>query len=216
MNCLLDILKSTTDPNSFDENEKLFYFAQKATSRIGYISEEIDIPYEISKEKELQQIELENELYLSEMSYINDTSIDDINVESSEVTPLNSSLTEPSMNQSGTVHIEKNTEMKIPRSEIRRVWNFTEGIKSACAKTSSSCGISVDEARIEVQVNCNELYQNKYYLSKEEQLNSVDVDHVSMDISWKEPVAKHACTEANSKAPKTSNFYEIYKCPSIN
>ena len=51
MNCLLD-------PNSFDKNEKLFNFAQKATSRIGYISEKIDIPYEISKEKELQQIEL--------------------------------------------------------------------------------------------------------------------------------------------------------------
>ena len=51
VNCLLD-------PNSFDKNEKLFNFAQKATSRIGYISEKIDIPYEISKEKELQQIEL--------------------------------------------------------------------------------------------------------------------------------------------------------------
>ena len=58
VNCLLDILKSISDPNSFDKNEKLFNFAQKATSRIGYISEKIDIPYEISKEKELQQIEL--------------------------------------------------------------------------------------------------------------------------------------------------------------
>ena len=58
VNCLLDILKSISDPNSFDKNEKLFNFAQKGTSRIGYISEKIDIPYEISKEKELQQIEL--------------------------------------------------------------------------------------------------------------------------------------------------------------
>ena len=63
VNYLLDILKSTPDPNSFNENEKLFYFAQKATSRIGYTSAEIDIPYEISKEKELQQMELEHELY---------------------------------------------------------------------------------------------------------------------------------------------------------
>ena len=55
------------------------------------------------------------------MSYINDASIDDINVESSEVTPLNFSLNEPSMNHSGTVHIEKNTEMKIPQPEIQRV-----------------------------------------------------------------------------------------------
>ena len=75
-------------------------------------------PYEISREKELQQMELENELYLSEISYINDTSTDDINVESSEVTPLNSTLTEPLMNRSGTVHIEENTEMKILRPDI--------------------------------------------------------------------------------------------------
>ena len=95
------------------------------------------------------------------MSYINDASIDDINVESSEVTPLNFSLNEPSMNHSGTVHIEKNTEMKIPQPEIQRVRNFTEEIKSSCAKTSSSCGISVDKARITVQVVCNELYQHK-------------------------------------------------------
>ena len=68
VNWLLDMLKSTSDPNSFDENEKLFYFSQKATSRIGYISEENDIPYEIFKEKDLQQMDLENELSLYEMS----------------------------------------------------------------------------------------------------------------------------------------------------
>ena len=50
------------------------------------------------------------------MSYINDTS--DINVELSEVPPLNSKLTEPSMNRSGTVCIEENTGMKIPQPEI--------------------------------------------------------------------------------------------------
>ena len=62
-----------------------------------------------------------------------------------------------------------------------------------------------------MQIVCNELYQHKYYLSKEEQLNSVDVDQISMDISCSEPIAKPACLETNSKAPKTSNDYEIYK-----
>ena len=66
------------------------------------------------------------------MSYINNTSIDEINAESSEVTPLNSSL---------TACIEENTAIKIPPPEIQRVQNFKEEIKSACAKTSSSCGI---------------------------------------------------------------------------
>ena len=54
------------------------------------------------------------------MSYINDTSIHDINDELSEVTPLNSTLTEPSTNHSGTLRIEENTGMKIPLPEIQR------------------------------------------------------------------------------------------------
>ena len=83
-------------------------------------------------------MQLENEIYLSEMSYINDASIDDINVESSEVTPLNFSLNEPSMNHSGTVRIEKNTEMKIPQPEIQRVrMNFTNISSTICPKKSS-------------------------------------------------------------------------------
>ena len=103
--------------------------------------------------------------YLSEMSYISDTSIDDINAESFDVViPLKSTLTEPSVSLSGTVRIE----------EIRRIQNITEEIKPACAKTSSLCDICVDKARIAVQVVCNELYQQKYYLFKEKQLNSID------------------------------------------
>ena len=48
------------------------------------------------------------------MSYINHTSIDDINVESSEITPLNFTLTEPLMNLSETVCIAENNETNIP------------------------------------------------------------------------------------------------------
>ena len=60
MNTLLDTPKSYHTETV--ENEKLFYFAQKVTSRIGCISEEINISNEIFKQKELKQIELENEL----------------------------------------------------------------------------------------------------------------------------------------------------------
>ena len=98
----------------------------------------------------------------------------------------------------------ENTTTRNPKS------TNIEEIKSACAKTYSS-GISADKVRIAVQIVCNELYHHKYYLSKEGQLNSVDVDQVYMDISCSEPIAKCACSETNSKAPKTSNDYEIYK-----
>ena len=59
------------------------------------------------------------------------------------------------MNHSGTAHIEENTETSISQSKIQKVQNFTVEIKPVCAKTSSSCGISVDKARIAVQVVCN-------------------------------------------------------------
>ena len=60
-----------------------------------------------------------------------------------------------------------------------------------------------------MQVVCNE--QHKYYLPKKEQLNKVDKDEVSMDIFCIEPMTKCVHSETNSKAPKTSNEYEIYK-----
>ena len=47
------------------------------------------------KKKNYNRLNFKIELYLSEMSYINDTSIHDINDELCEVTPLNSTLTEP-------------------------------------------------------------------------------------------------------------------------
>ena len=140
------------------------------------------------------------------MSYINDTSIDDINVKLSEVTSLNSTLTEPLINHSGTVCVGENTEMKIPRPEIWRVQNFTEEIKCACAKTSSSSGISVDKAIIAVQVVCNEPYQHKYYLSKEEQLFNVDIDQISIDIYCSEPIAKCVCSETHLQSPQNQQW----------
>ena len=54
--------------------------------------------------------------YLSEMSYISDTSIDDINAESFDVViPLKSTLTEPSVSLSGTVRIEEINNTKYYR-----------------------------------------------------------------------------------------------------
>ena len=55
---MLDILKSTSNSNSFDENEKLFYFTLNYFK--DWISEQTDIPYEISREKELQLMKFEN------------------------------------------------------------------------------------------------------------------------------------------------------------
>ena len=163
VNFLLEILQSTSNPNSFDENEKLFILPRKLLQGLDTLVKKLTLLMTFSKKKSYNRWNLKMNYILSEMSYISkNASIDDINVESSEVTPLKSTLTEPLMNRSRIVHIE-NTETNILKPEIQRVQNFTAEIKTACAKTSSSCGISVDKASIAVQVVCNKLYQHKYY-----------------------------------------------------
>ena len=46
INQLLDILKKTSKPELFREDEKSFYYEQKKITRIGYFSEEIVLDYE--------------------------------------------------------------------------------------------------------------------------------------------------------------------------
>ena len=70
---LLDILKSISDPNSFYENEKKVFILPRN------LLQGLDT---LVKKMSYNKWNLKNELYLSEMSYISDTSVDDINVES--------------------------------------------------------------------------------------------------------------------------------------
>ena len=74
---MLDIPKSRSDSNSFDEKPR------KLLQRLDTLVKKLTFLTKFPKKK-LQQMELENELHLSEMGSINDTSIDNINSESSK------------------------------------------------------------------------------------------------------------------------------------
>ena len=74
----------------------MFYFAHKAASKTEYINEEIDIHNQNSRGRVTTDW-----TWKSEMSRINNTSIDDMNDKSSVLTPLNPTMIETSINRSG-------------------------------------------------------------------------------------------------------------------
>ena len=51
-NCLLDLLKITSNPENFEDEERLFYYAQKKRERIGTVSNEVDMDYEEQRAEE--------------------------------------------------------------------------------------------------------------------------------------------------------------------
>ena len=60
INQLLDILKKTSKPELFREDEKSLYYEQKKITRIGYLNEEIDIDYEEMEENRHKENQFRN------------------------------------------------------------------------------------------------------------------------------------------------------------
>ena len=60
INQLLDILKKTSKPELFREDEKSLYYEQKKITRIGYLNEEIDIDYEEMEENRHKENQFQN------------------------------------------------------------------------------------------------------------------------------------------------------------
>ena len=57
-NVLFNILRQASDPEIFDNNEKLFFYGQISPRRSGYISDQIDLDHvEFGEQLLLQQTE---------------------------------------------------------------------------------------------------------------------------------------------------------------
>lgn len=105
----------------------MFYFAHKAASKTEYINEEIDIHNQNSRGRVTTDW-----TWKSEMSRINNTSIDDTNDKSSVLTPLNPTLIETSINRSG------NETKSLPMFMLVHLrWVFT--IKPCKLVTRTKC-----------------------------------------------------------------------------
>ena len=60
-------------------------------------------------------------------------------------------------------------DLLLSRSSIRNTGNIKENVKNAIATVSYTCAVSIPKACISLQTVCYKMYQNKYYLTPEEQ-----------------------------------------------
>ena len=184
-NALLDIGKDTT---SLKGREQLFYDDQR-TNRVARLSEEIDTEYE----KEQQKIHEECVQQQNQLTEETDFIYADEGLEDKEETgdpdceymnsTLNTSVASAdadlSMNRSGLirkkdsgVEVACQTENPMPDRPMTRInlKTCTDNSKSACAKVSSSEGLSVEKSRRAVKIASKEMYNHDFYLSAKEQL----------------------------------------------
>ena len=166
-NKLFDLLKPTSNPENFDEDEKQFYLDQKAVSRKMALSGQIDEDYD--------------NLQREQMEVKEDNDNDDAGSTSGSSSVMNSHendtllLTQSNL-RSGKVRMTKSlvdasiqTDV-IPQATtpIRQKRNFVSDVKTAIASTSSKAGITSEQARRAFQSVCQVFTKDTYYLSVEE------------------------------------------------
>ena len=163
VNTLLDLLKKSSNADSFPENERTFYYAQK-TRRIGSVTNEIDESY-VPPDKHTENLAfIESE----------DTDVDERNDSDDEyVCDMEVSVgsrKEVRQTRSGAVLTspESPQVMVTPKPPIRKRRNCTDKVKAACSKISYECGISVEKSRLAFKIGCMEFYGHEYFLSLKE------------------------------------------------
>jgi hypothetical protein len=153
---VFDALRQGSDVSQFATVEREFYHAQMSPTRSGYITDMIDLEYKPPQKNIVN----------------NDNSDSDEDTEDQEPHNLNESR---SKHRNGFVRINIVTHDAVTQThnvhvkpEIRNGKKCTAQVKSACAKVSS-LGISPAMSRKCVQIVCEEMYGDTYYLSRDEQ-----------------------------------------------
>ena len=207
---LFDILKSTSNPEEFEPDEKQFYHDQKSGSRAMAISDKVDEEYEARKASEQSgTVPLDDE----------EDDDNDVVQGGSEINVNDPMLTQSSL-RTGKFRttkqlVDKNTQTDAPaeyKTPIRQKRNFTSDVKSAIATTSSKAGITVEQARRAFQSVCEIFCKSKYYLTADEVPQVSDTEGPLHDKP-KRPRAKHSLSFDNEtpKHPRSSKDYEKYE-----
>ena len=164
--------------------ELIFYIDQKSV-RECRLSEEIDYEYENAKDKEEEEITLED-------SFIFDHEFDEIISQQKD----RSGYVEVCRSKNAMT-VDKKTQVNIQHEpEIRKVRNTTEDIKNTVATVSYRAGVSVPKARVAVQAVCEKLYGHKYLLQPN--LPTIEEE----DDEMCEPIIKK---------PRNQEEYKLYK-----
>ena len=168
---LFDILKTTANPDEFDDDERIFYYNQKL-NRIGTISNEVDDRYNNPILRPEEDLAEEEEEEATASKDEEDDTVVDMDIDGSFVEPMNVSL-----NRSGIIRIASADNpttgpTQFPRPEIRRERVLSEKIKITCARVAVGAQCSAMYARKAVQIVARELYGHEYYLTAEDQMES--------------------------------------------
>ena len=190
-NYLFIILKSTVDPEKFDEDERIFFNGQNHASRSGYISDKIDEDYTAAEELVVAEQLAEEQRLIEERAFIEEEG-EPIDYEATASSSNSGVQLEQSVNRSGLTRSTVRTEDKcvqadiyVPsRKPIRNVRDCSSESKETCSQLSAQCGISVEMSRLAFIIVCKYYFGIVYYLDvetarKEEPTASNDNTHVS-------------------------------------
>ena len=123
-NTLFNILHKTSNPNDFEEDERLFVTGQNSSLRSGYISDQIDTDYVEMQEHVLLEQSIEAEQINNELSFIEEEEDADITmIPSSSNVQLNQSLNRSGLTRNSIVSAEKcirTEDCVIERPSIRK------------------------------------------------------------------------------------------------
>ncbi|KAK6179055.1 hypothetical protein SNE40_011501 [Patella caerulea] len=191
---LFDLLKPNSNPDSFDSDEKSFYYDQKTVTRKMALSDQVDENYELQIQKQTIEHSLSHNVISSD---------DDDNETGCQTSSnLDETMLIQCKMRSGKVRLTKcfsevatQTEPVNATTPIRKVRNCVPDVKIAIASTSSKAGITVEQSRRAFQATCEVFTKDRYYLS---------VDDVPK-------VCSEANTPTNRKRPKSKEDYEKYK-----
>lgn len=164
VNMLWDLLKVSSNPDSFETTERSFYLSQRNEQRIGAVTEDIDENYEppnihTEEDDETETMDIDGDYdSVNDEEYVCDDDIDDYTRVQEKV----------SKTRSGTVLNTPEPIQITPKLQIRKKRNCTDKVKGTIAKISYECGISVEKARKVYQIASIEISGHECFLSLEE------------------------------------------------
>lgn len=169
-----DLLDIGRDMESTTDHEKSFYTDQKSTRKCR-LSEEIDEDFESERQAVLdiesqqqQQVEMEY-VYIMMEEEMPATSSLDISYTSSLNVSLNRSGCARKANDGVEIGIQTDPAVPDRPKLCVNKQNAIEEVKTACARISSVCGVSVETSKKAIQIVCKDLYNHDVYLSSKEQ-----------------------------------------------
>ena len=183
---VFDILKSCVNPNDFDEEEKIFYNQQCLPSREGYVSDLINIRYQ-------QSTTIERDTSLEVLEELSGQS---------ETEEINTAITLRSGHKLPQIVCDAETQTEytfVPKPDIRNIRNCTNEIKDACCIVSIKCGISLQKARLAVQVVPEVLYGHAYVLQPQ---GEGEEEEVQGEVVTSPKSKKTRCTKEDYKPYK--------------